>query len=221
MSTHLEEPFVTDITAGSVLPPDPRDDTKNARERLMAAAIESFASKGFHGTTTRDIATAAGLSPAAMYVHHRTKQDLLYVISKSGHQLTLDEARASIASSTDPVEQLVALVHQFVLMHARRHTLARVVNYELAALSAPHLAEIMTIRRAIEAEFITVLGNGAAAGVFSISEVHMTTHALLSMGIDTARWFRDDGRWSAEQVAALYSEVALRIVGATRGASCG
>ena len=30
----------------------------------MAAAIESFATNGYHATTTRDIANAAGMSPA-------------------------------------------------------------------------------------------------------------------------------------------------------------
>ena len=38
--------------------------------RLLEAAVAAFADRGFHGTTTRDIATAAGLSPAAVYVHH-------------------------------------------------------------------------------------------------------------------------------------------------------
>jgi AcrR family transcriptional regulator len=36
------------------------------RARLVEAAIAAFAEKGFHGTTTRDIAAAAGMSPAAL-----------------------------------------------------------------------------------------------------------------------------------------------------------
>jgi AcrR family transcriptional regulator len=40
------------------------------RARLLDAAIAAFAEKGFNGTTTRDIAAAAGLNPAAVYVHH-------------------------------------------------------------------------------------------------------------------------------------------------------
>jgi len=36
-------------------------DATNARSRLVAAAVESFASKGFRGATTRDIASAAGM----------------------------------------------------------------------------------------------------------------------------------------------------------------
>ncbi len=46
----------------------------SARVRLREAAIEAFARKGFHGTTTRDISTAAGMSPAALYVHYPSKR---------------------------------------------------------------------------------------------------------------------------------------------------
>ena len=57
----------------------------DARDRLLEAAVDSFAARGFHGTTTRDIAAAAGMSPAALYVHHRSKEDLLHLIARTGH----------------------------------------------------------------------------------------------------------------------------------------
>lgn len=67
----------------------------SGRARLIDAAVEVFAAKGFHATTTRDIAAAADMSPAAVYVHHRSKESLLYAISRTGHDLTLDLVRAA------------------------------------------------------------------------------------------------------------------------------
>ena len=60
--------------------------SESTRDRLLAAAIEAFAAKGLHGTTTRDIAAGAGMSPAALYVHHRSKEELLFLISRAGHE---------------------------------------------------------------------------------------------------------------------------------------
>jgi AcrR family transcriptional regulator len=74
------------------------------RARLLEAAVIAFAEKGFHGTTTRDIATAAGMSPAALYVHHKSKEELLYLISKDGHQYTLRLIRQRIAPTDRPVD---------------------------------------------------------------------------------------------------------------------
>jgi AcrR family transcriptional regulator len=186
----------------------------DARSRLMAAAVDSFAAKGFHGTTTRDIASAAGMSPAALYVHHRSKEELLHRISRDGHDRTLALVQDAVASSTDPREQLLALVRAFVVHHAEGHTGARIVNYELAALSPEHLEEIAATRRQIEAEMRGVVERGVAAGTFTTADPHMTALALLSLGIDVARWYRDEGAWTPDQIAEHYCELALRIVGA-------
>jgi AcrR family transcriptional regulator len=185
----------------------------DARDRLLAAAVEAFAAKGFHGTTTRDVASAAGMSPAALYVHHRSKEDLLYLISRSGHEATLELVRESLAASQDPVEQLVAVVRAFTIHHARGHTRARIVNYDLAALSPEHLDEIAGIRREIEGTVRQLVEGGVAAGVFRTASPRMTALALLSLGIDVARWYRDEGEWSPEDIAEHYSELALRMVG--------
>lgn len=182
----------------------------------MAAAVASFAVKGFHGTTTRDIASAAGMSPAALYVHHRSKEEMLHLITRAGHDKTLALVREAVATSADPREQLLAVVHAFVVHHAEDHTGARIVNYELAALSPEHLEEIAATRRDIEQEMRGVVERGVAAGVFHTGNSHMTALALLSLGIDVARWYRDEGDWTPRQIADHYCELALRIVGADR-----
>ncbi len=189
-------------------------ESDGARGRLVAAAIEAFAAKGFHGTTTRDIASAAGMSPAALYVHHKSKEDLLYLISRAGHESTLQLVRESVATSTHPVEQLMAIVENFTAWHARGHTRARIVNYELSALSPEHLQEIAGLRRAIEQEVREVVETGVASGAFTTPDPRMTSLALLSLGVDVARWYRDEGDWTPEDIAAHYCELALRIVGA-------
>ncbi|HEX7537268.1 MAG TPA: TetR/AcrR family transcriptional regulator [Dermatophilaceae bacterium] len=198
--------------------PDGTDGTdgKDARGRLVAAAVESFAAKGFRGTTTRDIAAAAGMSPAALYVHYKSKEDLLYLISRTGHEATLALVREAVAGSDDEVHQLLAVVRAFTVHHVRGHTSARIVNYELDSLSPEHWREIADIRRAIEEEMRAVVRSGVASGAFRTSSPRMTALALLSLGVDTARWYRDEGEWTPEEIADYYCEVALRVVGAQR-----
>src|SRR5690606_14470443 len=77
-----------------------------SRARLVEAAVTAFAERGFHGTSTRDIAAAAGMSPAAVYVHHRSKEDLLYLISRVGHDDTVAVIRQAADSTDDPAARL-------------------------------------------------------------------------------------------------------------------
>ena len=192
------------------------DVAEGARSRLLAAAVEAFATRGFHGTTTRDIAAAAGMSPAALYVHHRSKEELLHQISRAGHEATLALVEEAVASTDDPVAQLARLVEDFVRHHAVAHTSARVVNYELAALSAPHLAEILELRHRIDLVVRDLVERGVAAGAFTTPDPVMTASALLSLGIDVARWYRDEGVWTPDDVAAHYRQLALLMVGVHR-----
>lgn len=197
-----------------MLPMSASTPASDARTRLARAALDAFAVRGFHGTTTRDISTAAGMSPAALYVHHRSKEDLLFEVSHAGHLRTLALVEAAVARSDDPVEQLSAYVEDFVRDHALVHTGARVINYELAALSEEHLAEVAAIRRDIDSVLRSVIERGVATGVFTTPDPQMTTLAILSLGIDVARWYRDEGRWTPDEVAAHYRLLALRMVGA-------
>ncbi|QBS40240.1 TetR/AcrR family transcriptional regulator [Nocardia sp. CS682] len=191
-----------------------RSRADETRARLLDAAVVAFAERGFHGSTTRDITSIAGLSTAAIYVHHRSKEELLYQISRTGHLDTLARIRAALASSTNPREQLIALVRDFAIHHARAHTVARIINYELAALSPEHQREIKDIRHIIDAEVRTLIENGVAEGFFDNPNPHMAAVAILSLGIDLARWYRDDGAWTPEDLGDYYVDLALRMVGA-------
>ncbi len=48
----------------------------NTRERILEAAIELFAEKGFNGTTTKEIAEAAEVNESLIFRHFSTKRDL-------------------------------------------------------------------------------------------------------------------------------------------------
>ena len=184
------------------------------RARLLDAAVAAFAEKGFHSTTTRDIASAAGMSPAAMYVHHKSKEELLFLISREGHQQALDVVLQARSSSEDPVEQLTAVGRDFAMFHVRHHTVARILNYELAALIDEHRAEIDELRTGIDRELRSLVASGVDAGVFDTPDPALAATALASMGIDIARWYRADGEWTPAEIGNYYADLALRLAGA-------
>ena len=192
-----------------------------AARRLLTGAIDAFAERGFQATTTRDIASRAGMSPAALYVHYSSKERLLFEISLYGHRAALEilrqanaEAGATGGSSCAPADRLQAMVSAFTAWHAEHHTIARVVQYELAALSPEHFAEVATIRRAISDLVEQVLSDGVADGSFAVEDLPGTTLAVLSLSIDVARWYDPARRASPSELGNLYADLALRMVAA-------
>ena len=51
-----------------------RSDTS---QRLLIAAIEMFADRGFEATSMRDLASEVGIKAPAIYNHYRSKEDIL------------------------------------------------------------------------------------------------------------------------------------------------
>ncbi|MFD5896100.1 MULTISPECIES: TetR/AcrR family transcriptional regulator [unclassified Streptomyces] len=186
--------------------------TPEAARRLLVAAVEAFAERGYHATTTRDIASRAGMSPAALYIHYKTKEELLHRISRIGHDKALEILEAAADRDGTAAERLTDAVRSFVRWHAARHTTARVVQYELDALADEHRTEIVELRRRSDATVRRILQDGVRDGEFDVPDVPGTTLAVLSLCIDVARWFNTQGRRTPDEVGALYADLVLRMV---------
>jgi AcrR family transcriptional regulator len=181
--------------------------------RVLFAALEVFSARGYRASTTREIARRAGMSPAAVYVHYRSKVDLLSTMARTGHAAVLAEVQESLEGVEDPVDRLHRLMSTFVAWHARNHTHARVIQYELHELPPDEFAEIRNLRRQFEKLLKGELERGIESGDFNIEDLRSTELALLSMGIDVARWWTP--RYAApDRLGAAYAQLALRLVGA-------
>ncbi|SEL88939.1 TetR/AcrR family transcriptional regulator [Rhodococcus maanshanensis] len=189
--------------------------SSKAAARIRAAAVEAFAENGYGGTTTRDIAARLGLSPAAMYPHYKSKEELLYAISYEGHQRCVELLTDADPVDSPPAARLRAVVGAFTRWHAKHHARGRVVQYELTALSPEHYRTIIGLRRDVNRIVKRIVKAGAADGSFVVPDVEGVTLAITSLCVDVCRWFPGGGFSEPDQVAELYSELALRLVAAT------
>jgi AcrR family transcriptional regulator len=187
-----------------------------ASRRMLIGAIDAFAARGFHATTTRDIAGRAGLSPAALYVHYPSKAALLAHICLLGHAAALALVRQADATAdpADPVARLRAVVAGFVAWHAEHHRTARVVQYEFAALPDDARTAVVALRRQIEHLVEDLIRAGTATGVMDVDQPRGVARAVLSLSIDVARWYDPAGRDSPQDLGRLYADLAARMVGA-------
>jgi AcrR family transcriptional regulator len=189
-----------------------RDVTPDAARRMLIAAAQAFAARGFNATTTRDIARRARMSPAGVYVHYRSKEDLLFQVSRTGHELSLRIVREAVAGTSDPATAIRAVVGAFTRWHAELHAVARVVHYELASLRPDHLAEIIELRRKVENVIGSVISEGQRGGVFTVPDPAGATLAVLSLCVDVARWYRASGPRRPDELGALYADLVLRML---------
>jgi AcrR family transcriptional regulator len=178
----------------------------------MDAAVDAFADKGFHATSTRDIAARANMSPAGVYVHFASKEHLLFELCRHGHVLALEVVTSARRSAPTPPAQLRAIVSTFARWHAEQFRTARIVQYEFPHLTPGHREEVKTLRRQIDDVLRDVLRAGVASGDFDVPDIAVTTLALQSLTIDVARWYGPGIRRTPDAIGAAYGDLALRLV---------
>jgi AcrR family transcriptional regulator len=82
------------------------------RERLLRAAADVFAERGYDGTRVADIAAAAGVSNGALYAHFASKADLLVdALRTHGRNLLAD---MFAADPDQPVMELLLAVGRWL-----------------------------------------------------------------------------------------------------------
>lgn len=213
--SHRLDPVMTDLSldlSASLW----SDVQPEASRRLLLAALESFSARGFHATTTRDIARGAGMSPAAVYVHYTSKADLLYEISRAGHADMLAAVEAGLAAGTDPIDRLRRFVAAFASWSAHHHTLARVVQYEFEALPPDRHDELREMRRLVRHLVERELQAGIDAGDIDVPDLTGTAVAALSLCADVARWYGSSHPQGPDEIGALYADLVERMIRAPR-----
>ena len=159
---------------------------------MLGAAVAAFAEKGFHGTTTRDIAAAAGMSPAALYLYFRSKEELLYVISRAGHQDTLALVLRGRATGRRPDPQRLRTGDRLAspACRDRRHPPS---STSRTPRSTPSIAEIQELRRRIDRRDRSLVGMESRRASCRPRHPHVAATAVLSLAMDLAPLVRDGG----------------------------
>jgi len=153
------------------------------------------------------------MSPAALYVHYRSKTSLLTEIVKLGHQSALAAFGRALEGPDSPSDRVAGAVCDFTIWNASNTRLARVVQYELDALPRQDRRAIGALRTQFETLLNAEIERGNDDGLFSVDDVPGTATALFSLCIDVARWYSPRRDRSPEEIGRLYGDLALRMVG--------
>ena len=125
-----------EATATTATAPDP-----SVRDRLVAAAAEVFAERGYEGTRVQEIVRRAGLSTGAIYTNFRNKADLLLAAVGTAQ---VDSLFATIELAGDAADGLRHAGHE--LPTARRDTRPLLFETMVAARRDPEVAALLRRR---------------------------------------------------------------------------
>jgi AcrR family transcriptional regulator len=185
---------------------------------ILAAALEAFDEKGFHGATVRDIARRVGQTVPALYYHHENKEAMFVALQDLGVDELTWRVKTAVKAGDQPDRQFVNFIEAITLQFAYRNRISA-LDTEIRHLSAPNYRRHTARRRKIEVMLEEIVNAGTRDGSFHPKDPHETTRAVLGMCVAIPRWYRPDGPLTPQQVAARYVDIASMTVGANAGKS--
>ncbi len=179
------------------------------RDDIVQAATRIFSRRGYHGTSMQHIAEELGMRKASLYHHVSAKEDLLFAIHQRLIDKLVDGTLEVVSSSLGPEEKL----RRIILVNTRMVTgdvdAVTVFLKERDAIAGERWAGIVARRDVYEQMVTGVIREGVTSGIFADAEPALLTKAVLSMPSWASMWYRAEGPKNAEQLAELFSDVAL------------
>lgn len=173
-------------------------------EELLAAAARTFAERGYHATSMRDLARASGFSLAGMYHYVDRKQELLFQIQDRCFTRVIEEAREALAGVTDPEARLRAFIRHHVVFFTAHMDEMKVLAHEEDELTGTMRAQVRRRKK----EYVGLLEELLREVPGAHADPHIAAYALFGMMNWIYTWYHPAGPTSptdlAEELASLF-----------------
>ncbi|GLC94275.1 TetR family transcriptional regulator [Cupriavidus sp. TA19] len=178
------------------------------RTRVVRAAAELFAERGYHAVAMSDIQQAVGLGRGALYHHIRSKEDLLYDIVRE-YIADLVEFAAGLSRDRDPRERVRLLGSHLIEKIASNKPELTVCFREVQSLTGERQGEVVKLHAAYERAWRDVYVDGAEVGVFRPYDP-IVLKALVGMYFHSFLWIKPNGALRPAEVADRLNSMALQ-----------
>jgi TetR/AcrR family transcriptional regulator, cholesterol catabolism regulator len=133
------------------------------RTELTRAAARLFAEKGYHGTSTADLAEALGVQKGSLYSHIESKADLLWEVAREGAE-AFHAALDALPDEGPSVQRIRLAVRAHLRVVSEQLDVATVFTREWRYLEGERRERFLAERRRYEERFRALFREGRDRG---------------------------------------------------------
>ncbi len=170
------------------------------RDQIVTAATKLFAQKGYHRTTTREIARESGLGTGTLYEYVNSKEDILYLVCDMIHTQVEDRLKMVSPHGTHMINRLPLILNGFFRVMDELQEWVLLIYQETKSLPNDYLEYVLAREEKITDYFADLLQIGIQDGSFVVEPevVSLMAHNIVVLGQMWA--FR---RWSLQKKYSL------------------
>lgn len=183
----------------------------STRERILSEAANLFARRGYHGTSTREIARAVGVRQPSLFHHFPTKVAILQALLSSDLDEAVPAAEAVAAMAAPAAVRLFAyLRHDVLHLTSSPYNLSSLYTEEVMA--DPDFAPWVRKRGRLHAAIERMIQDGVRSGEFLDVRSRLVREAVTGILVRTLTVYRegypDEGL--ADEIASLVLRSVLK-----------
>jgi AcrR family transcriptional regulator len=185
------------------------------RDRILQAALQVFAEKGYHRAAVDDIVRTSRTSKGAVYHHFPNKEALFLALVDdfSGH--LAGAVAAAIAASHGSLGKVEAALRAALDTFAQHRELARIILLESLSLGTAYEAKRAEVHGRFAALIRTYLEEAVAEGSIPPLDTRVATLAWLGAVNEVViQWLHDDEPDLLSRAVPALTPMLLRSIGA-------
>ena len=158
---------------------------KRRRRQIADAAVQLFIDKGFHKTTTRQIARAAGFSIGSLYEYFASKEDILYMVCEAIHAEVERGVTAAMSQAKGGRDALVKIIHEYFMVCHQMSDFILLIYQETQSLPSQWQKRVLENELRITGLFVKALARIAKAGdLINLKEknLELAAHNIVVLG---------------------------------------
>ena len=190
-------------------------------DEIVDAAARVFAERGYHGTTTQEIADVLGMRQASLYYYFPSKEAALEVVCLRGTGGFVEAAAAVVEAEGTPLEKLARLIAAHLAPIETRGDYVKVFINERRYLPDASRRRLGRKTRRIERCFEHVILAGIADGsIRRDTDARLAMLAVLGMCNAVINWREADRSRDMREVAAGFAALIAGGLAADEDANC-
>jgi TetR/AcrR family transcriptional regulator, cholesterol catabolism regulator len=177
------------------------------RDQMIKGAVSLFKQKGFHRTTTREIAKAAGFSIGTLYEYIRTKEDVLYLVCDSIYDHVSERLQQDLEDKQGTLDSLKHGIANYFRVIDELQEEILVMYQEAKSLTKDALPYVLKKEIEMAAMFEKLITLCVENGELNLTDkqIRLLSHTII---VEGQMWsFR---RWTLQKLFTLDEYIELQ-----------
>ncbi|WP_247747276.1 TetR/AcrR family transcriptional regulator [Alkalihalobacillus sp. BA299] len=158
---------------------------KKRREQMIKGAVNLFKEKGFHRTTTREIAKESGFSIGTLYEYIGSKEDVLYLVCDSIYEEVSDRLKQYLDYNRSGIDRLKQAITSYFKVVDEMEDEFLVMYQEAKSLPKEALPYVLQKENEMTAMIESIVRDCIEEGLLDLKEepeIKLLAHNIIVQG---------------------------------------